>query len=540
MFISAKRFLLFTTCITEIAVATCDPDPVVDLGYVKYRGVYNNATDQNEWHGIHYAQPPVGHLRWNQPRPIEEKNSFNGQILSAAEYGFNCPQMAPPTIPAAVAGVLNNTSEDCLLLDIYVPAKPVSTSLPVMVNLHGGGYTIGGASAYQGGGIVYQSHGNMIYVVAQYRLGMFGFLAGSEVLANGVANAGLLDQRAALMWVQRNIRAFGGDPSRVTLYGASAGGGSVIYQLIGNGGSETVPFSAAIAELPWVQPLMNLSSQNIQYQNILSLANCTSLTCLRSLDSETLKTLNQEQGDKFFPNPGYGQGTFGYGPVVDGQFVRELPSQAFRQGNFAKVPLLTDHDAYEGVMFSDPNVTTQVAETQDARFLFPNAGTSFFGRLFQLYPRSNFNSTFFQRQTWFGDVVVNCPTYYAASAYTDHGLNQSAVFKLVFDAGSQLHGATVAFIMSEGTDWDGANNKTLARIMSDYYISFVVAHDPNVLRTAGAPFWKSYIDTSAASVNGTASFNVLSVTYNSISNEQDPDASAQCDFFYSRDTIVSN
>ncbi len=80
----------------------------------------------------------------------------------------------------------------------------------------------------------------MIYVVAQYRLGMFGFLAGGEVLANGVANAGLLDQRAALMWVQRNIRAFGGDPARVTIYGASAGGGSVIYQLIGNGGSETV------------------------------------------------------------------------------------------------------------------------------------------------------------------------------------------------------------------------------------------------------------------------------------------------------------
>ncbi len=153
---------------------------------------------------------------------------------------------------------------------------------------------------------------------------------------------------------------------------------------------------------------MNLSSQNIQYRNILDLANCTTLACLRSLDSETLKSINQEHALKFFPSPGYGQGTFDYGPVVDGKFIRELPSQAFRQGNFARVPLLTDRDEYEGYVFTDPNVTTQVAETQDARFLFPAAGPSFFARLYQLYPRSFFNSTFFQRQTWFGDAVINC------------------------------------------------------------------------------------------------------------------------------------
>ncbi len=132
------------------------------------------------------------------------------------------------------------------------------------------------------------------------------------------------------------------------------------------------------------------------------------------------------------------------------------------------------------------------------------------------------------------------PTYYAASAYADHALNQSAVFKLVFAAGSQLHGASVPFIQSTGTNWDGANNKTLARIMSDYYISFVLAHDPNVFRTPGAPFWKPYMDIPAAGVNGTADFSILSVTYNSVSNQPDPDASPQCDFFYSRDTMVSN
>ncbi len=82
----------------------------------------------------------------------------------------------------------------------------------------------------------------------QYRLGLFGFLAGSAVIGDGVANAGLLDQRAALEWVQRNIRAFGGNPNRVTIWGGSAGGGSVTYQLIAGGGFSEPPFSAAIAE----------------------------------------------------------------------------------------------------------------------------------------------------------------------------------------------------------------------------------------------------------------------------------------------------
>lgn len=92
------------------------------------------------------------------------------------------------------------------------------------------------------------SNGEIIYVSIQYRLGLFGFLGGGEVAQNGVLNAGLLDQRAALDWVQRNIRPFGGDPSQVTIWGGSAGGGSVTYQLIAGGAYDDPPFSAAIAE----------------------------------------------------------------------------------------------------------------------------------------------------------------------------------------------------------------------------------------------------------------------------------------------------
>ncbi|KAH8804575.1 Alpha/Beta hydrolase protein [Xylogone sp. PMI_703] len=534
--------LLINSCFVQ-STSTSKPSHSslqVDLGYVKYKGAHLQDTDVNVFHGIHYAQPPMGELRWRKPASIEEKNTYQGRVIDASQFGPNCPQMVPPTIPAALPAVVNDPSEDCLSMDIYVPAHPVSKALPVIVNLHGGGYTLGGSARFPGDGIVYESKGQMIYVVVQYRLGLFGFLAGSEVIENGEANTGLLDQRAALMWIQRHIASFGGDPSRVTIYGASAGGGSVLYQLLANGGSDTPPFSAAIAELPWVQPLMNASSQNIQYREILKLANVSGLAGLRSLDTGFLQKINQQHATEYFPSPGYGQGVFDYGPVVDGKFIRQLPSEALKQGNFYRVPLLTDHDAYEGFIFSNPNTTTQVAETLDARSLFPYAKPSFYARLYNLYPRSDFNSTFWQRQTWFGDVVVNCPTYYAAKAFTDLAQNSSAVFKLVFSAGNQLHGATSPFIFPSGRNWEGVNNQTIANIMTNYFISFVVAHDPNPLRWPEAPFWHSYLDAKAASVDGSGTFNVMSVTYNSIGNTPDPDAGPRCDFLYGQSYALSN
>jgi carboxylesterase type B len=104
-------------------------------------------------------------------------------------------------------------------------------------------------SVAPGNALVFQSNGNLIYVSIQYRLGAYGFLGGAELTENGVANAGLLDQRAALGWVQRHISAFGGDPSKVTIIGGSAGGGSVMDQMILYGGVNNPPFRAVIAGL---------------------------------------------------------------------------------------------------------------------------------------------------------------------------------------------------------------------------------------------------------------------------------------------------
>jgi carboxylesterase type B len=151
-------------------------------------------------------------------------------VYDASQIGPACYQDLPQSLYApynqSFAYTPQGVSENCLTVDVLIPTHPVSKYLPVMAQIHGGGYTSGNAQSYPGDAMVHASDGkylngmalrislnsatgNMIYVSIQYRLGMWGFLSGSEVAQNGVLNAGLLDQRAALEWIQRNIRAFG-------------------------------------------------------------------------------------------------------------------------------------------------------------------------------------------------------------------------------------------------------------------------------------------------------------------------------------------
>jgi hypothetical protein len=129
-----------------------------------------------------------------------------------------------------------------------------------------------------------------------------------------------------------------------------------------------------------------------------------------------------------------------------------------------------------------------------------------------------------------------------ATAMVDHGYNSSAVFKLVFSAGSQLHGATAAFLASNDTGFPQASNHTIAEILSSYWVSFAATGDPNTLRAASAPVWPSYISGGGGSVASGegVGFNTLSITTSSIDAVVDPDASAQCDFFSSRGYTLRN
>ncbi|KUI70471.1 Lipase 2 [Cytospora mali] len=516
--------------------------PKIDLGYVQYAGYANETAGVNYYRGIKYASAPTGPLRWQKPSPIEADPTYTGQIIQATTLAPACYQALPTYLPQSFAEIPQGQSEDCLILDVLVPSKPSSENLPVMLQIHGGGYGVGNALTFPGDAMVNASDGGLIYVSIQYRLNIFGFLAGSEVKENGVQNAGLYDQRAAIEWVQRHISAFGGDPSKITIWGGSAGGSSVTYQLMAAGGIGVPPFRAAIAEYPWWQPLLNSSTQEIQFDLALQASGCSDINCLRQLSSDDLASAGQANIDDSYRHTGDGYGTFWFGPVVDGDFIQDLPDVAFKKGDYYKVPLLVDREGYEGVIFSNGSQTTQIEETMDAQNLFPSAGPAFFSRLYQLYPRSAYNSTFFQRQSWFGDFIINCPTYQIATSAVDHTSNSSAVFKLVFDAGTQLHGATSDFLASNITGWPSANNHTFAAIMSSYWISFATTLDPNPLRIAEAPFWPSYVSDGAGSAaeGESVGFEILDVTYGGIQAVEDPDARIQCEFFLNKGYTLRN
>lgn len=192
----------------------------------QFQGITQNGF--TEFRGIHYAQPPVGNLRWQPPVPMPDSKS----VIDATHYAPACPQSALSGDAISVAAP-KLQSEDCLTLNIWSPAHSGTEKLPVMVWIHGGWFARGDARSYPANDLA--KRGNVVVVTIDYRLGPLGFLADPLLTAESPqhtsGNDGLLDQIAALRWVQRNIGAFGGDASRVTIFGQSAGGVSVCYLL---------------------------------------------------------------------------------------------------------------------------------------------------------------------------------------------------------------------------------------------------------------------------------------------------------------------
>ena len=211
---------------------------------------------------IRYAAPPVGNLRFKAPsEPETNRTSIDqgtvgrmcpqsiGQwTLESLEFVANYTQGLPfdPSLYTAPINVTElpmdpRVTEDCLFLDVVVSQKAFESAndglgAPVMLWIHGGGYTVGSKNYYGiPAGILARSEQfdsrGVVFVAINYRLGAFGFSAGSTIQSDGVSNAGLLDQRFALDWVQKHISKFGGDPKRVTVIGESAGGGSIMHQI---------------------------------------------------------------------------------------------------------------------------------------------------------------------------------------------------------------------------------------------------------------------------------------------------------------------
>jgi para-nitrobenzyl esterase len=276
-----------------------------------------------EFLGIPYAAPPVGALRWQPPRPAAPWHGTR----SATSYGPHCPQ-PPGSFGRA------STSEDCLYLNVFTPAGSKARNLPVMVWVHGGSLRTGESDDYNPAGLV---RDGVVVVTINYRLGALGFLADSALASHPggpAGNYGLMDQQAALRWVQRNIRGFGGDPGDVTLFGESAGGLSTLAQLVSPGARGL--FQRAIVESGTYQlTQQSLATAESAGKTFAAKAGCASntATCLRGLSVSTILTDEDPSG---------------YTPDVDGAVLTQPVKTALSGGQFNRVPVVigTNHDEY--------------------------------------------------------------------------------------------------------------------------------------------------------------------------------------------------
>jgi para-nitrobenzyl esterase len=324
-----------------------------DKGAVQ--GVVRNSVQ--EFRGIPFAAAPIGDLRWGMPQPALP---WEG-VKDASRFGNACAQQARYSLTQ------QSLDEDCLTLNVSRPLdmKP-GEKLPVLFWIPGGAFVGGATSLYRLDKLA--NEGRLVVVSANYRLGVFGFMAHPAFDAATNGDLGLEDQRFAMAWVQRNIAAFGGDPDNVTIAGESAGAGSVCMHLISPERVSGLFHKAIVQSAGCLQPMPtveeSLTSSNALWKKVAAKFGCdtgatagsaASLACMRGKKVEDLLTAQGEASS----------GVMSFGPSIGNSSVPRSGSDAAATGNLVKVPLLMGgtrdelrlYAAY-AVLFPDPKFPT--------------------------------------------------------------------------------------------------------------------------------------------------------------------------------------
>lgn len=303
--------------------------------------------------GIPFAEPPVGKLRW---RPPVEAAKHEG-TLSATSFASKCVQ----TDGKKVVG-----SEDCLYLNVYRPKAKSDKPLPVLFFIHGGALMHG--SADQADGAALASENNVILVTTNYRLNGFGFFAHRATIDDaGVqsANYGLMDQRVAMEWVQKNIGNFGGDPKNVTIFGYSSGAISVLAHLASPGSAKFFQKAVSLSG-GWYPKGRPLSDAEISGEKDAKAWGCVGdgaavLNCLRSQPIDKVVNATTPPGEYEFV------------PLVDNYMLPMTPEDAFKSGNYNRVPFITGstENEYSRYMYGDGEKTKDNYASDAAKYLTP-------------------------------------------------------------------------------------------------------------------------------------------------------------------------
>jgi para-nitrobenzyl esterase len=372
-----KRFILLVLVASTYASSPPpgpEPGPVVAAPAGALRGAAVGGI--RVFKGIPYALPPTGPLRWKPPVPAPSWKDTR----EATEFGSVCVQPKPqPT--SIYSWNLRPMSEDCLSLNIWAPAG--ARNAPVFFWIHGGALSSGAGSDALYDGAALAARG-LVVVSINYRLGVLGFLAHPDLSAessgNVSGNYGLLDQIAALRWVNRNVAAFGGDPANVTIAGESAGGLSVMYLMAAREARGL--FARAVAQSAYMvsaqelrtTPFGGVAAESAG-RSLAEKAGAADLAGLRSMDAEALTTLAASSG--FFP-------FF----VIDGRVLTRQIVDVFDHGEQAKVPLLAGFNSGEIRSLRSlmpPAVTDAATYEKEIRTRYVDLSDAFLA----LYPSSH-------------------------------------------------------------------------------------------------------------------------------------------------------
>ncbi|KAG0698814.1 Alpha/Beta hydrolase protein [Suillus ampliporus] len=395
--------LLLATCWGFVTTSSSNNAvaPTVTLDNATITGIASGSV--NMWLGIPFALCPTGNLRFQLPQSIPPYNAS----YSATAYGFSCPQQAvtspispglpPETIDYLTAMTNSNnnpSSQDCLTLNVVAPADATPESeLPVVVWIYGGAFQMGGTSTYNGSVIVNKAidlNVPAVYVSMNYRLTAFGFLASAEVKQAGVGNLGLQDQREAMRWVQKYISAFGGDPTKVTIWGESAGAMSIGHHMVTDGGDTEGLFCAAFMESGSPLLVDDIKAQGQgNYDFIVDQTGCAdssdTLQCLREVPYDTLMDAINQTPNVF----GYQGSCLAWVPRVDGVVLMAAPQVLVLQGSVADIPFITGDCDDEGTPFSLGSLNI-ITDSQFEEYLqtcwLPNAPSATIQQLMEYYP----------------------------------------------------------------------------------------------------------------------------------------------------------
>jgi para-nitrobenzyl esterase len=462
-------------------------DPVrVEQGQLA--GADGRSPDVRVYRGVPFAAPPVGALRWKPPEPAP----YWQGVRQATQIGNACPQ---PPFPAN--GLYGTSpppiSEDCLNLNIWTPAKSADDRLPVMVWIHGGGFEhgSGGAIGYDGENLARKG---VVVVTINYRLGILGFLALPELEAespdHAAGNYALMDQIAALRWVQRNITAFGGDPVRVTIFGESAG--SVSVNILMASPLAQGLFSRAIGESGGsFGPMPSLADAEKGGRQFASKCGATEdvLKSLRAKSVDDLLRATTEDDVQI---------------IVDGWVLPQSVYTIFAEGKQNDVPIIVGNNASEGTIFPPPTGSLSAQEFADQAHRRYGA---FAKQFLEAYPAGSSDqeaiAAYFEsiRDGQFGWEM----RFWARMATeTGHRRAYRYYFSRVPPGSGErlgaFHGSELAYVFENfpyRISYQGAD-KQLGEFISGYWANFARTGDPNATpdpKGANVPTWPIYSPT---------------------------------------------